>query len=331
MDKIPDMSPKARRGLVFYFFLLIVISIFFAIYIWNPIEDSLHAQDTTNNIKYTDGGNKMINETVIKNETATTTITTIKENITQVNNQTRTNTVTKPMTGRAFFTTDPEYFFINRETRLIILAGLFGIIGASVQGIASLTSWISRGKLEQGWESWYLSRPPIGASLAIVTYLILRAGFVTGGPSAISDFGIAGISALVGIMTDEMTKKLRDIFDTLFGIQKPEHEKGEEPTKRPVSYIELKPENSRIKIGEKTKVNAKIIKSDGSPAVGFIINFTIKDNTFIAFTGTSNPTTDHKGNVTVEIEGKEIGETTLTARTNIEGETIVDEVTIIVI
>jgi hypothetical protein len=136
------------------------------------------------------------------------------------------------MTGRAFFSTDPEYLFINRETRLLILATLFGIIGSSLQGIASLTHWISRGKLEQGWESWYLARPPIGATLAIVTYLILRAGFVTGGPSAISDFGIAGISALVGIMTDEMTKKLRDIFDTLFGIQKPPQEKGDEPHKK---------------------------------------------------------------------------------------------------
>jgi hypothetical protein len=45
--------------------------------------------------------------------------------------------------------------------------------------------------------------------------------------TAINDLGVAAISSLVGLMTDEMTKKLRDIFDSLFGIAKPEAEEDE--------------------------------------------------------------------------------------------------------
>jgi hypothetical protein len=65
--------------------------------------------------------------------------------------------------------------------------------------------------------------------MAVITYLILRAGFISGSPTTINDFGVAGISALVGLMTDEITRKLRDVFDTLFGIAKPKGEKGRSP------------------------------------------------------------------------------------------------------
>src|SRR5205823_268663 len=41
-----------------------------------------------------------------------------------------------------------------------------------------------------------------------------------GGITFINDYGVAGISALVGLMTAQMTQKLRDVFDAMFGIQK---------------------------------------------------------------------------------------------------------------
>jgi hypothetical protein len=36
----------------------------------------------------------------------------------------------------------------------------------------------------------------------------------------INDYGVAGISALVGLMTAQMTQKLRDVFESMFGIDK---------------------------------------------------------------------------------------------------------------
>ena len=72
----------------------------------------------------------------------------------------------------------------------------------------------------------YYARPWVGMSVGIVTYVTLRAGLfntssISGSVtevSAISDFGVAVISALVGLMTDEIVTLLRDVFRTLFGI-----------------------------------------------------------------------------------------------------------------
>jgi hypothetical protein len=142
--------------------------------------------------------------------------------------------------------------------------------------------------------------------------LILRAGFVSGGPTAISDFGVAAISALVGLMTDEMTRKLRDIFDTLFGIKKPEEEKGESQIKKVISGIVLRADKTAIKIEEESKVSAKLLKGDGTPAKDTPTNFTIKDIKILDFIGDSNPKTDEYGNASVIVQGKDRGRTIVT-------------------
>ena len=133
-----------------------------------------------------------------------------------------------PIPNHAFIY-EPILMFTNKEIRLVIVAALFGLIGASTHAVSSLTSWISRQKLTKGWEWWYFSRPFIGAAMAVITYLVVRAGFVSGGPSAVDDFAVAGIGALVGLMSEQITKKLRDVFDSLFGIEKPKEEKGDDP------------------------------------------------------------------------------------------------------
>jgi len=166
-----------------------------------------------------DGSN--ITTTIIKNSSSSSENRNITSSIKIGDKEMRNETIwVRPLSVQAF-NTDLEIVFTNPEIRLVIFSIFFGVIGASVHGIGSLTAWISTRKLESGWGIWYLTRPPIGAALAIITYLILRAGFVTGGPTAISDFGVAALSALVGLMTDEMSSKLRDIFDTLFGIKNP--------------------------------------------------------------------------------------------------------------
>jgi hypothetical protein len=326
------MSNTIRLGLVVYFSVIIIGSLFILIFIWNPVQGSLIATESeTRNITDADGKNKTIIKVVknsnLSSETRSTTSIMETKDGRKMTNET---VLVRPLTGQAF-NTDPELVFTNPEIRLVMFAVFFGVIGASVHGIGSLTAWISTRKLEAGWGIWYLTRPPIGAALAIITYLVLRAGFVTGGPTAISDFGVAGLSALVGLMTDEMTTKLRDIFDTLFGIKKPEVEKGESTVKRVVKGIELSAEKTSIRVGENSKMNAKLKKKDGTPAKDVVTNFTLKDSSIIGFTGDSNPKTDNNGNATVEIQGKKTGETSLSVRATIEGQIEQDDITITVI
>jgi hypothetical protein len=224
------MTSRFRLILAIYFSVLITLSLISLVFIWNPIQGSLTASKTEKRVVKGPGNDKMF-ITDIKNSSSSSewkNVTSIKDN-----NTTRIENITrKPLTGQAFGT-DPEIVFTNPEIRLVLFSTLFGIIGASIHGLGSLTAWITTNKLQAGWGLWYLTRPPIGAGLAIITYIIIRAGFISGsgGPAAISDFGVAGISALVGLMTDEMTSKLRDVFDTLFGIKKPEVERGESPVK----------------------------------------------------------------------------------------------------
>ncbi|HJS64662.1 MAG TPA: hypothetical protein VJ767_07360 [Nitrososphaeraceae archaeon] len=312
------MSDQVRYLLVIYFILLISISIILLVLIWNPVQGSLTAVNFTNRTIIEPDGNTTTITT--KNSSSSSEIKEIKSvRITADNKTIRdVNMTIKPLTGQAF-KTDPEIVFSNPEVRLVIFASFFGIIGASIHGIGSLTEWMSTRKLESGWAIWYLTRPAIGAALALITYILLRAGFVTGGPTAISDFGVAGLSALVGLMTDEMTKKLRDVFDTLFGIQKPAEEKGEEKVKKNLSSISFaKDQNTQIKVNEEIELKANVTDIDGKPAAQSKVHFVNSDTDTLEFIGvtdkgTADVTTTHAGVASIKIKGIKPGMSTITA------------------
>jgi hypothetical protein len=318
------ITPLSRRLLVIYFSGLLLFSILILILIWNPIQGSLTAYKTQHQTILGPGKN-MTQITVTKNSSTSSELRNVTKNIfikdgnitTTIENITR-----KPLTGQAW-NTDAELVFTNPEIRLIIFSTFFGVIGASVHGIGSLTAWISTRKLEGGWEIWYLTRPPIGAALALITYLILRAGFVSGGPTAISDFGVAAISALVGLMQDEMTTKLRDIFDTLFGIKKPSHEKGEEPIKKnQVSIGFPDDQKTEVKVGESIELKSKVANEDGTPVAKAKVLFLIDNINIAEFVGTGDKSkididTDSMGLAVAKIKGLNVGKVTVTTTTKV--------------
>src|SRR5919202_4165661 len=56
----------------------------------------------------------------------------------------------------------------NREVYLIEISALFGVLGASTYGLASVTVWIANNKLKRSWILWYISHPLVGGALAII-------------------------------------------------------------------------------------------------------------------------------------------------------------------
>ena len=312
------MSDRVRYLLVIYFILLISISILLLILIWNPIQGSLTAMKLTNRtITEPDGIITIITTKNSSQSSETKKIEAFRKTAGNITIR-DVNMTIKPLTGQAF-NTDPEIVFTNPEIRLVIFSSLFGIVGASLHGIGSLTAWLSSRKLESGWEIWYLTRPVIGATLALITYILLRAGFVTGGPTAISDFGVAGLSALVGLMTDEMTIKLRDVFDTLFGISKPTEEKGEEKIKKNLSRISFaKDQKTQIKVGEEIELKANVTDIDGKPAAKSKMNFVNNATDILEFIGYADKgiadvTTTNTGVAILKIKGIKPGNSTITA------------------
>ena len=69
----------------------------------------------------------------------------------------------------------------------------------------------------------YFVKPFIGASLGLIVYFLIRGGFFSftaEGEGKLNPYGIAGISALVGIFTSNIMVRLREIMKQAFGSSK---------------------------------------------------------------------------------------------------------------
>jgi hypothetical protein len=215
------MNPTFYWALVVYFSIVIIVSIIVLVKLWTPLtsDDSFRLENKT--IENSQEKRVII---TTKNSTYATVHEIITSNLPNKSKGTIDNlTVTRIRPNEQFQLDNPE-------VRLVILSIMFGVLGSSIHGITSLTRWRSSNKLEDSYATWYLIRPLIGASLAFIVYVVLRAGLLTGGPQVTNEIGVAAISALVGLMNTQVTKKLRDVFDTIFGIQKQEEERGDIPS-----------------------------------------------------------------------------------------------------
>jgi hypothetical protein len=318
------MKTWKRKALMIYFSLLIAAAIAIILFTWNPIAIIPNMEETT--ITKGPGGNMTIIST-IENQTTklTENITTIIFNNSGITKNT-TITTAEPIIDEVF-QTNLESLFDSREGKLVLIATLFGVMGASVQGISSLVVWNSRGKLEEGWGLWYLARPLVGAALAVITYLIIRVGLIPSpsGALVINDFGVAAIGALVGLMADEMSQKLRDIFDSLFGLKKPPEEKGEEPDKWIRNMLKFPDgEEIEIKVNAVKELRALVQKGDGSPIVKTKVHFVIKDTSVLEFVETPQKTvadieTNTAGEAAITVKGTLVKNTVIEASTTPEG------------
>jgi hypothetical protein len=211
----------------------------------------------------------------------------------------------------------------NREVYLIEISALFGVLGASTYGLASATVWIANNKLKRSWILWYISHPFVGGALATIFYLILRGALIQGISFTINDFSIAAVSAIVGLITTQAMKKLRDIFDTLFGISKSREERGDEPDIRGKANVKLSAAKTTVKISEESDIKVDITKNNGTYADNIEVSFSISNPEIAAFKdGHNKVITDSKGLAFVTIKGLSRGDTTVTATSSLDGENI---------
>jgi len=151
--------------------------------------------------------------------------------------------------------------------------------------------------------------------VGIITYVTLRAGLLNVGSvganvgplsevSVISQYGVAAISALVGLMTDEIILRLRDIFRALFGITSLQ--------KEPEIQLSL-PKNS-ITVNEQTEISAILTDMRPTENQDLIAYFFIQDTKIVQMVPDTKR--DEKftsmGVATVTIRGNSPGKTTIT-------------------
>jgi hypothetical protein len=110
---------------------------------------------------------------------------------------------------------------LDREQRLFVVVAVTGALGGLIHSARSLYEYVGDRKLLRSWLLMYLSLPFIGGGLAVLFYLILRGGLVTGTAAQVNFFGFAAISALVGLFTPEAALKLKQIFGTLLAPAEP--------------------------------------------------------------------------------------------------------------
>ncbi|WP_428265680.1 hypothetical protein [Haliangium sp.] len=115
---------------------------------------------------------------------------------------------------------------IDSDVEFIALALVTGAFGSYIHVATSFTTFVGTQRLRKSWLWWYLLRPFIGASLALITYFLIRGGLlmptVSGGgeqvdaTQALSPFGVGALSALVGMFSKQAADKLREVFDNMF-------------------------------------------------------------------------------------------------------------------
>ena len=107
---------------------------------------------------------------------------------------------------------------INGEKRILLLVLLCGAIGSFIHSATSFSNFVGANKLEKSWAWWYVLRPFVGMSIALIFYLVFRGGLFTGETriESLNIFGILTISSLTGLFSDRATLKLKEIFDEIF-------------------------------------------------------------------------------------------------------------------
>lgn len=110
-------------------------------------------------------------------------------------------------------------FTLSGEVTILWIVMLMGALGALVYMSIALGTHVANNDWNSGWTLWYLVHPLMGSALALMFYLAIRGGFLnpSGSSTSINLYGVGAVSAMVGFSTRVASKKLQDLFGTLFG------------------------------------------------------------------------------------------------------------------
>jgi len=107
---------------------------------------------------------------------------------------------------------------VSRPTRLLLLVAVSGALGAFIQVASSFADYAANRTLTRSWLVWYVLRLAVGTVIAIVVYLVLRAGFLglQNNSVDVNLYGISALAALSGWFSKEAADKMREVFRTMF-------------------------------------------------------------------------------------------------------------------
>lgn len=105
---------------------------------------------------------------------------------------------------------------MTREQNLLLIVAILGGLGAILHVLRSFFKYTGERGLVWSWIPSYFLIPFAGAVIAVITYVVLRAGLIGGtGSDEGNTWGFAAIASLVGLFSAQATSKLKDIFETI--------------------------------------------------------------------------------------------------------------------
>lgn len=122
----------------------------------------------------------------------------------------------------------------SAERGMFLLAILAGLLGSFIHAAQSFAAYVGNQQMKMSWTLWYVIRPPIGAVLGLVFYVLLRAGFTSATSSGVGSaanmvnpYGVIAFGVLAGCFSQMATKKLKEVFEALF---RPRQDDGDKLT-----------------------------------------------------------------------------------------------------
>lgn len=113
---------------------------------------------------------------------------------------------------------------ITEEVRLILIVAVMGALGSCVYEVKSFVYYVGKGQFETSYMCWYILRPIIGSTLAIIFYFAFRGAFFSFSANTqnLNEFGIATLGGVVGIFSYKTMNKLEELFDNILLTRKEE-------------------------------------------------------------------------------------------------------------
>jgi hypothetical protein len=101
-------------------------------------------------------------------------------------------------------------FAPQKSSVLLMVVVLTALIGSAATIGLTFAERAGYHKLEKGWEWWYITRPLTAASIGVLAFALLQAGFFGNATSNTSDLlAAAATGGLAGLFTDQLLQKMR--------------------------------------------------------------------------------------------------------------------------